>query len=404
MSIDESKNDSRKILPKINWESNKEKEQYSENVNSLRLKKSPYFKPLKPLIKRTPTNYHLIKILKLKKETKKNNIDDLKMNDNNIKKNYSPQNHRKNLNRLINEKKIDIIQYEFPLLNNSKNKLQENNENSQIGENSLNKNDIYRINHINKEHGNKSAIISNKLIANRILSVKLSNKGKNNYKKYMIRNKHYWLGYSPSSAYISFSNESRKNNNSMINLHQNPNTNINNSVNIIEPKLNVPSPKGIKDSEHGIFISKLNIKSISDTKRYKSFKYNGYVKKWDLPKSFSFDKITGREKEIKNPIKLHHLERLYEYTPKYDSILSNNNKSIVKYNHDIKNDFRQYKINSTRKYLHNRLNIMNNPSNNYNIINILNEQKIKEQQKLEKKRLNKILEEFVNYHKSNMNV
>ena len=56
MSIDESKNDSRKILPKINWENNKEKEQYSENVNSLRLKKSPYFKPLKPLIKRTPTN------------------------------------------------------------------------------------------------------------------------------------------------------------------------------------------------------------------------------------------------------------------------------------------------------------------------------------------------------------
>jgi len=40
-------------------ESNKEKEQYSENVNSLRLKKSPYFKPLKPLIKRTTTNYSL---------------------------------------------------------------------------------------------------------------------------------------------------------------------------------------------------------------------------------------------------------------------------------------------------------------------------------------------------------
>ena len=115
MSIDESKNDSRKILPKINWEGNKEKEQYSENVNSLRLKKSPYFKPIKPVLKRTPTNYHLIKILKLKKEAKKINIDDLKMNDNNIKKNYSPQNHRKNLNRLINEKKIDIIQHEFPL-------------------------------------------------------------------------------------------------------------------------------------------------------------------------------------------------------------------------------------------------------------------------------------------------
>lgn len=403
MSIDESKNDSRKILPKINWETNKEKEQFSENVNSLRLKKSPYFKPLKPLIKRTPTNYHLIKILKLQKEVKKNNNDDLKPSNNN-KKNYSSVNNIKSLNELVNEKKIDIIQYEFPLLNNSKNKLQENNENSQLGENPLNKNDIYRINNINKKHGNKSAIISNKLIANRILSVKLSNKGKNNNKKYMIRNKHYWLGYSPSSAFISFSNENRKNNNSMINLYQNPNTNINNSINIIEPKLNVPSSKGIKNGEYSIFISKLNIKSISNTKRYKSFKNNAYVKKWDLPKSFSFDKITGREKEIKNPIKLHLLERLYEYTPKYDSILSNNSKSYVKYNHDIKNDFKQYKINSARKFLYNRLNIMNNPSNNYNIINILNEQKLKEQQKIEKKKFDKILEEFVYYHKNNMNM
>ena len=101
---------------------------------------------------------------------------------------------------------------------------------------------------------------------------------------------------------------------------------------------------------------------------------------------------------------MHLLERLYEYTPKYDSILSNNSKSYVKYNHDIKNDFKQYKINSARKFLYNRLNIMNNPSNNYNIINILNEQKLKEQQKIEKKKFDKILEEFVYYHKNNMNM
>ena len=76
----------------------------------------------------------------------------------------------------------------------------------------------------------------------------------------------------------------------------------------------------------------------------------------------------------------------------------------MKYNHDIKNDFKQYKINTARKFLYNRLNIMNNPSNNYNIINILNEQKLKEQQKIEKKKFDKILEEFVYYHKNNMNM
>ena len=397
MSLDGSKNDSRMILPKINWErSAKEKssliqkEQYSESFNNMRLKKPHYLNPIKPIIKRDPTNYQLIKILKINKEEIKNNHSDLKINID--KKNYSQMNHKKSQNELVNDKKVNIIEYEFPLL---RRQLLKSKSNTKIASNQLKINDIHRINHINKKYGNKSAIISNKLIANKIRNVKLSNREKNGRHGYMVRNKHYLSDYSPSSAYVSFSNETRKNNNI-------PNTNINNSINIFELKLNTPLPKLKQDENQNIFISKLNIKSTSYIKRDKRFSHNIYVKKWDAPKSFSFEKITGREKEIKNPIKLQLLERMFEYSPNYDSILSNNSKSYVKFNNDIKNDFKQYKINTTRKYIFNRLNIMNSPSNNYNIINILNEQKLKEQQKIEKKKLDKILEDFVLYHK-NMN-
>ena len=44
---------------------------------------------------------------------------------------------------------------------------------------------------------------------------------------------------------------------------------------------------------------------------------------------------------------------------------------------------------------------MNSPGNNYNILNILDEQKIKEQKRRDKKKLDKILDEFVYNHKKN---
>ena len=43
---------------------------------------------------------------------------------------------------------------------------------------------------------------------------------------------------------------------------------------------------------------------------------------------------------------------------------------------------------------------MNNPSNNYNIINILNEHKLMLQKKLEKKNKFKIFEDFLKFHQN----
>ena len=46
---------------------------------------------------------------------------------------------------------------------------------------------------------------------------------------------------------------------------------------------------------------------------------------------------------------------------------------------------------------------MNSPSNNYNIIHLLNEKKQKEKEKIEKRKQSKILEYFIRDHNMNIN-
>ena len=410
MSLDVEKNDSGKIFPEINIKSFRKdklqytkKEQYSESSNSISLKKINYLKPLRPLNQIKISNYNLIKMFNLKKEEMETNNNEIEINYN--KKNYSSMNNKKYLINLIKNKKIKINDYKIPLLNRSKSQLFKNSKSkNEIVKDDLNEDNTYNSIPINKKQGNFPFIFSAKIKDNSLLLEKLSEKEKNNFKRKKIRNKHHHLGYSPSSAYISFSNVTNKNNNSIMNLDKIPKTSINNSIKRLRTKLNLSSSKEKKDVDKPIFISNLNNNLESDSKRFRNLKQNEYIKKWDLPKSFSFDKVTGRQKKIKNPIKLHLLERFYEYSPNYDSISCNENKSFVKYDNDKKNDFKHYKINATRKYLFNIGNIMNSPSNNYNIIQILNEQKQKEQQKIEKKKLNNIFKYFNHFHKTNVDV
>ena len=408
MSLDVEKNDSGKIFPEINIKSYRKdklqytkKEQYSESSNSISLKKINYLKPLRPLNQIKISNYNLIKMFNLKKEEMETNNNEIEINYN--KKNYSSMNNKKYLINLIKNKKIKINDYKIPLLNRSKSQLFKNSKSkNEIVKDDLNEDNTYNSIPINKKQGNFPFIFSAKIKDNSLLLEKLSEKEKNNFKRKKIGNKHHHLGYSPSSAYISFSNVTNKNNSSIMNLDKIPKTSINNSIKRLRTKLNLSSSKEKKDVDKPIFISNLNNNLESDSKRFRNLKQNEYIKKWDLPKSFSFDKVTGRQKKIKNPIKLHLLERFYEYSPNYDSISCNENKSFVKYDNDKKNDFKHYKINATRKYLFNIGNIMNSPSNNYNIIQILNEQKQKEQQKIEKKKLNNIFKYFNYFHKTNI--
>ena len=214
-------------------------------------------------------------------------------------------------------------------------------------------------------------------------------------------NLHVIGGYTPMSAYGSYSKKIPKNYNAIISLNKKDHNNLKN-INYLN--LSNVNNNSLEISEHNkfsplsknIFISKLNLKS---NRKEKKIKYDKYKKKWDLPKSFSFEKISGRQKHSKNPIKLQKLERLFEYKPNYDSILCNENKAYVKYNNNFKKDFKTIKINSHRKYICNWSNIMNNPGNNYNIINVLNKQKEIQQKKIEDNKIIKILEEYIDYNK-----
>ena len=232
--------------------------------------------------------------------------------------------------------------------------------------------------------------LSNELIANRIYNLKLLSKDDYYYKKYLFRNNDVLSGYSPSTGNASLSNETGKNNNSVINFNKMQNIYLNKSINTGEPSISSFLEKEKKDNEK----EEDNIKSTTKEQRQKMLKHKNYAKRWNLPKSFS-DKITGRQKLVRNPIKLNCIERFFEYNPKYDSVISSH-KSYVKYNNDIRNNFKLFQNNSSRKYFCNRFNIMNSSNNNYNIINILNEHKHKIQKNLEKKNQFKIFQRFHN--------
>lgn len=370
MSLEEeTKNDSRKILPKINWNSREKNKIKSLETNTkIKPKKLNIFKTPKLTIKRSPTSIHLIKI----------NM-----------KNY--QKIEKNAKLEINKEIINLMKNDFPTLKSPKFLTFRNN--SIDTEKDITSN-IKNINKNNSNKSNFSTIINNKLIINKIKNIKIrhSNNIENRQKNSFIRNNNYLIGrYTPMSAFNSYSKRFQKNNFSFINLHKNFNKNNKNFSNSNNNK-----SFELSQLSKNIFISKLNLKSHV---KEKILKKNKYQKKWDLPKSFSFEKIAGRQKEEKNPIKLHILERLYEYEPNYDSILCNQNKVYVKYSNDFNKDFKHYKINSTRKYIYNSSSIMNNPGTNYNIVNILNKHKEMEQKKIEDKKIIKILEDYIEYNK-----
>ena len=404
MSSDSSKNFSRQIYPTKDWEIKRkdklpspQKEQFTEIFNAILFKKLNNFKPLKPVNIKKPIINHLIKKTNLNKEEIKINNKDLEKEEN--KNNYSPLDFNKYSNESITSKskKINMKDFGMALLSRSKSQLNNNESDNKKFQNVFNMIDIYKSNSINKKQENTPVVANNKLIPNKLLNINLSNKEKNNLE---LKNKYYHLGYSPSSAFKA----TPKNNNLIINLRKNRNIKINTPIQRLLPKLNTSLSKEKKeDNIKKIFISGLNDESSQNSKRFRNLKQNSYIKKWDLPKTFSFDKVIGRQKKIKNPIKLHLLERFYEYSPKYDSVLCNNSKSFVKYDNDIKTDFKQYKINETRKYVFKRLNIMNSPSNNYNIIHLLNDKKQKEKEKIEKRKESKILEYFIRDHNMNIN-
>ena len=163
----------------------------------------------------------------------------------------------------------------------------------------------------------------------------------------------------------------------------NENQKINDNQNNDENRKKVKFSKSQSKSTENIFLSNINLNSIGRSGRVRKLSGKIYNKKWNLPKVISFDKISGRNKENKNPIKIHYCERIYNYTPNYDLVLNNSQKAYINLGNSNNNlnKIKNYKINATRKYLCNHLNIINNTADYYNIINVINKERERRRKK-----------------------
>ena len=399
MSIDKvvEKNEFRNILPKINW-----KEELNEIINKSKIKNLLYFNNPEIIIKRSSTNDNIINLNKSHRLNKKRANDE-------IEKTTIFNQINGNRNETINNNiKNNILEYEFKkLLKSTKRVTLERKSKNKLIMEKINSNNIYRNKYKNRGNLNITSILTNKLLVTKIMESKLLYK-ENLTNRKSLRNDNKTSIFNKTSLYMSFSKETLKRNNSMINIKQKTDNKnkFHDSLNAIEPKIStLPLYQKKKSKEKEIFISKLNIKSPEDNHKGKYFKLNNvdYMKKLDLPKSFSFDKLPVRKRETKNQNKFQFLERLGECSPKYDSVISNGNKAFINYNPDLSKDFNHYKKYIKRKFICKKTNRMNNTGNNFNIMNLINEKKHEEQKIFVKKKINKILEEFIYFNKKKYN-
>ena len=191
-----------------------------------------------------------------------------------------------NIFNLINSKRNEainkdirnnILEYEFKkILNSTKRHNLERKSKNKLLIDKLNMNNIYRIKYKNREKLSKSSIFKNKLLVTKIKDIKLLHKESLTNRKF-LRNYNKSSFFNKTSLYLSFSNETLKSNNSMINIkQQTDNQNkFHNSLNAIEPKTTtLPLYQKKKQKEKEIFISKLNIKSPDDNQICKKIKLN----------------------------------------------------------------------------------------------------------------------------------
>ena len=126
---------------------------------------------------------------------------------------------------------------------------------------------------------------------------------------------------------------------------------------------------------------------------------NEYVKKWNLPKIFKFDKLIGREKDkSKNHNKFKNMEVAKRYySPNFNYIYSDNNR-YVNFSPNEKS-FNKIKLNLTRKIIFNSEMLSNSSSKNLFLMDAINKEKKKKKELKLKKLKEKYgkLFEFLNY-------
>jgi hypothetical protein len=167
--------------------------------------------------------------------------------------------------------------------------------------------------------------------------------------------------------------------------------NRNNSTNDVIKSKNIihsNTKHPIKRNNSSLLIRNIDGKN----KQKRMIKLIKYKKKWDLPKSIVFDKIVGRYDSGNKRFK--ELKGTKNYFPNYNYIFNDNNKCYVHYGNNKEILFKNLKIDLTRKLISNSHNLMNSPTNSYNVIEQI---KIHEQKRKQEK-IDKLKEKYGPYY------
>ena len=133
------------------------------------------------------------------------------------------------------------------------------------------------------------------------------------------------------------------------------------------------SKDNIIDNENFLRNKSLKIINKNTENKYKNQnKYNLILQKQSKSSSTIF--------KTKKSIKFKPLEAFYSYSPNYDYIKEDTTKSYVHYNRELEKDIRHKKITMTKKKIYN-IKLLNSFFNEYEVINICNEEKKKKENK-----------------------
>ena len=156
--------------------------------------------------------------------------------------------------------------------------------------------------------------------------------------------------------------------NNKFNLNKNIEDNIDiNSKNCI----NNISKENINNNTNILGNKSLKLINKNTENKYKN-KYNVNLNKNSKSSSSIF--------KNKKSIKFKPLEAFYSYSPNYDYIKEDTTKSFVHYNREQEKDIRHKKITMTKKKIYN-IKLLNSFFNEYEVINICNEEKKKKENK-----------------------
>ena len=164
------------------------------------------------------------------------------------------------------------------------------------------------------------------------------------------------------------------------------------NINLTQNKNNISKIYSKKEKHKILNNLHFNISPLK--KKAKIYDEKKYEKKWNSPKAFTFDKVSGRKKiGINNRIKNSRIEITKNYNPNYNYIYSDTSKSFVKYDKNNVKNFQKTKSGIIRKTICNYKNVFHS-SENYNIINAI----IEEKKKIKEEKIKKMKKKFGNFY------